>query len=78
MVFFFVYMEFMRCMTDHRIKTTTLGRDWESIELDFRCQCTQHLTFDPQLKKILTFSVKDRYQLYYFICIKDLNTETIL
>jgi hypothetical protein len=35
------------------------------------------LTFDPQLKKILTFSVKDRYQLNYFICIKDLNTETI-
>jgi hypothetical protein len=31
----------------------------------------------PQLKKILTFSVKDRYQLNYFICIKDLNTETI-
>ena len=35
------------------------------------------LTFDPQLKKILTFSVKDRYQLNYFIWIKDLNTETI-
>jgi hypothetical protein len=35
------------------------------------------LTFDPQLKKILTFSVKDRYQLNYFICIKDFNAETI-
>jgi hypothetical protein len=52
--------------------------------LDFRCQCTQQklqsicavLMFDPQLKKILTFSVKDRYQLNYFICIKDMNTET--
>jgi hypothetical protein len=31
------------------------------------------LTFDPQLK---TFSVKDRYQLTYFICIKDFNAET--
>ena len=59
--------------------------DWECIALDFRCQCTQQklqsicavLTFDPQLKKILTFSVKDRYQLNYFTCIKDLNTETI-
>ena len=34
------------------------------------------LTFDPQLKQILTFSVKDRYQLNYFICIKDFNAET--
>jgi hypothetical protein len=33
--------------------------------------------FDPQLKKILAFSVKDRYQLNYFICIKDFNAETI-
>ena len=49
--------------------------------LNFRCQCTQQklqsicavLTFDPQLKKILAFSVKDRYQLNYFICI---NAET--
>ena len=31
----------------------------------------------PQLKKILTFSVKDKYQLNYFICIKDFNAETI-
>ena len=53
--------------------------------LDFWCQCTQQkiqsicvvLTFDPQLKKILTFSVKDRYQFNYFICIKDMTTETI-
>ena len=57
----------------------------ECKALDFRCQCTQQklqsictvLTFDPQLKKILTFSVKDRYQLNYFICIKDFNAETI-
>jgi hypothetical protein len=53
--------------------------------LNFRCQCTKQklqsicavLTFDPQLKKILTFSVKDRYQLNYFICIKDFNAEII-
>jgi hypothetical protein len=57
----------------------------ECIALDFRCQCIQQkfqsicavLTFDPQIEKILTFSVKDRYQLNYFICIKDLNIETI-
>ena len=38
---------------------------------DYRCQCTQQklqstcavLTFDPRLKKILTFSIKDRYQI---------------
>ena len=54
--------------------------------LDFRCQCTQRklqsicavLTFDTQLEKILTFSVKDRYQLNYFICIKDFKTNTAL
>ena len=28
------------------------------------------------IKKILTFSVKDRYQLNYCICIKDFNAET--
>jgi len=33
------------------------------------------LTFDPQLKIILAFSVKDRYQIHYFICIKDFNAE---
>jgi hypothetical protein len=57
----------------------------ECKALDFRCQCTQQrlqsicaiLTFNPLLKKILTFSVKDRYQLNYFICIKDLNAEII-
>jgi hypothetical protein len=27
-------------------------------------------------KNILTFSVKDRYQLNYFICIKDFNAQT--
>jgi hypothetical protein len=49
----------------------------ECKAFDFQCQCTQQklqsiyavLTFDPQLKKILTFSLKDRYQLNYFICI---------
>jgi hypothetical protein len=41
-----------------------------------RTICTV-LTFDPQLKKILTFYVKDRYQLNYFIGIKDFNAETI-
>jgi hypothetical protein len=49
----------------------------------YRCQCTQQklqstsavLTFDPRLKKILTFSIKDRYQLNYFICIKDFNAK---
>ena len=57
----------------------------ELLALNFRCQCTQQnlqsicavLAFDPQLKKILTFSVKDRYQLNYSICIKDFNAETI-
>jgi hypothetical protein len=52
--------------------------------LNFRCQYTQQkfqsicavLTFDPQLKKILAFCVKDRYQLNHFICIKDFNAET--
>ena len=57
----------------------------ECTALNFRCRCTQQklqlicavLTFNPQLKNILTFSVKDRYQLSYFICIKDFNAETI-
>jgi hypothetical protein len=30
-----------------------------------------------QLKELLTFSVKDRYQLNYFICINDFNAQTI-
>ena len=58
----------------------------ECSAFDFRCQCTQQklqsicavLTFDSQLKKILAFFVKDRYQLNYFICIKDFNAETII
>jgi hypothetical protein len=65
------------CPPDHVISM-------ECTALSFRCQCTQQklqsicavLTFDHQLKKILSFSVKDRYQLSYFICIKD-NAETI-
>ena len=61
------------------------SRDFDGlIGIELRCQCTQQklqsicsvLTFDPQLKTILTFSVKDRYQLNYFICIKDFNAET--
>ena len=32
----------------------------------------------PQLKEFFAFSVKDRYQLNYFICIKDsINAQTI-
>ena len=58
------------------------GSLMECTSLDFRCQCTQHklqsicavLTFDVKLKNILTFSVKDIYQLNYF---KDFNVETI-
>jgi hypothetical protein len=34
------------------------------------------LTFDPQPNFCFTFSVKHRYQLHYFICIKDFNAET--
>jgi len=30
-----------------------------------------------QLKEFFTFSVKVRYQLNYFICIKDFNAQTI-
>ena len=32
----------------------------------------------PQLKEFLIFSVKDRYQLNYFICIKDFNGQPII
>ena len=62
------------------------SRDFDGmLSAEFWCQCTQQklqtictvLPFDHQLKKILTFSVKDRYQLNYFICIKDFNAETI-
>ena len=57
----------------------------ECKALDFQFQGTQQklqsicavLTFDPQLKKILTFSVKDRQQLNHVICIKDFSAETI-
>jgi hypothetical protein len=28
----------------------------------------------PQLKEFLAFSVKNRYQLNYFICVKDFNS----
>ena len=60
-----------------------ISMEWSA--LNFRCQCIQQklhsicavLMFDPQLNKILTFSVKNRYQLNYFICIKDVNVETI-
>ena len=31
----------------------------------------------PEFKELLAFSVKDRYQLNYFICIKDFNAQTI-
>jgi hypothetical protein len=57
--------------------------EWSA--LNFRCQCTLQklqstcavLAFDPQLQKMFTFSVKDRYQWNYFICIKNFNAETI-
>ena len=56
----------------------------ECSALDFWCQCTQRklqsisavLTL-LNLKNFYTFSVKDRYQLNYFIFIKDFNAETI-
>jgi hypothetical protein len=56
----------------------------ELLAPNFQCQCTQQklqsictvLTFNPELKKIITFSVKGRYQLNYFICIKYFNAET--
>jgi hypothetical protein len=62
------------------------SRDFDGlIGIELRCQCTQQklqstcavLTFDPQLKFLLALSVEDRYQLNYFICIKDFNAETI-
>ena len=59
----------------------------ECQALDFRCQYNVHnensnryVAFYPnvpQLKEFLTLSVKDRYQLICFICIKDFNAETI-
>jgi hypothetical protein len=58
----------------------------ECSAFDFRCQCSQQklqsiyavFTVDPQFKKFLKFSIKDRYELNYFICIKDFNAETII
>ena len=44
---------------------------------------TTHIPIDncrfnvTQLKEFFTFSIKDRYQLNYFICIKDFNAQTI-
>ena len=32
----------------------------------------------PQDKELLIFSVKDRYQLLVFICIKDFNAQQLL
>jgi hypothetical protein len=32
----------------------------------------------PQLKEFLACSVKDRYQLNYFICIKDFNAQALV
>ena len=73
----------------HSVKIVLFSIDhvisMECSALGFRCQCTQQkfqsicvvLTVDPQLKKILKFSIKDRYQLNYLICIKDFNAETI-
>jgi hypothetical protein len=66
------------------LRPAVLARGAAEAALNFRCQCTQQklqsicavLTFDPQLEKILTFSVKDRYQLNYFICIKDFSTKS--
>jgi hypothetical protein len=56
----------------------------ELLALKFRCQCTQQkfqsicaiVTFDPQLKKTLTFSVKDRYRQNFKLEVTcwDLNT----
>jgi hypothetical protein len=34
--------------------------------------------FNVQLKEFLTFSLKDRYQLNYLICIKDFNAQTMM
>ena len=56
----------------------------ECQALDFRCQCTLRklqsisvvLTL-LKLQNLFTFSVKDRYQLNYFICFKDFNAQTI-
>ena len=54
----------------------------ECQALDFRCQYTQRelqsiSAILTQRKECLVFSVKDRYQLNYFICIKEFNAQTI-
>ena len=56
----------------------------ECQSLDFRCQCTQRKLQSISavlkllnLKDFFTFSVKNRYQLNYFICIKDFNAQAI-
>ena len=54
----------------------------ECQALDFLCQCTQRklqsCRFNvTQLKDLFIFSVKERYQLKYVICIKDFNAQTI-
>jgi hypothetical protein len=61
---------------NNRIRPTVLAI-WLKIAI-YLLNCVQFRLnlicgFDPQLKKILAFSVKDRYQLNYFICI---NAET--
>ena len=38
---------------------------------------TMHRFNISELKEFLAFSVKDKYQLNYFICIKDFNVQTI-
>jgi hypothetical protein len=53
-----------------------LNKYWCSVPHQKLQSICAVLTFDPQLKKILAFSVKDRYQLNYFICTKDFNAET--
>jgi hypothetical protein len=59
-------------ITRYRINTVVSNQVNSDHVPSFPC-----LDVDRQLKRILTFSVKDIYQLNYFICIKDLNTETI-
>jgi hypothetical protein len=68
----------VQCFTFHRnhviwqTKITKLWRNGNDSKQPYLASIT-----NPQLKKILAFSVKDRYQLNYFVCIKDFNAETI-
>jgi len=66
-------------------KTSAKPRDFDGM-LDTGLLVSMYKTktpFDmwrfnvPRLKEFLAFSVKDRYQLNYFICIKDFNAQTI-